>query len=129
GLAVREDFQQLAGLSPEGGAAAVDALLGVPEPPTAVVVASEAQAIGALVATRRAGRRVPGDVSLVGYNDNDVARFLGLTTVSVPLRQLGHRAAERLFALVADPELPPQATYLPSELTVRSTCAAPPRAA
>jgi LacI family transcriptional regulator len=122
---VRDEYQRIAALTPDAGAAATRELLQLSEPPTAVIVASEAQAIGALDAARRDGRRVPSELSVVGYNDNDVARFLGLTTVSVPLRDLGRLAAEQLLALVTGAQAQPQSTYLPTQLTVRRTCGPP----
>ena len=98
-----------------------------PEPPTAIMVGSESQAIGVLDAAHELGRRVPGDLSVVGYNDTDVTRDLGLTTVQVPLRELGRQAAEVLLTAVVDPGADRVARYLSTELVVRKTCGPPPR--
>ena len=75
-----------------------------------------------------AGKRVPHDVSLVGYNDTQVGRDLGLTTMRVPLRELGRAATETLLSVLAEPGTPVAPRYLPTELAVRSTCAPPPAA-
>jgi DNA-binding LacI/PurR family transcriptional regulator len=123
-----EAYERLASLDARGGGAAMETLLALEQPPTAVIVGSDAQAIGALSAARAQGWRVPHDVSVVAYNDNDVVRYLGLTTIQVPLRALGRLATEKLLAAVADPNLPPSTTYLPTELVVRKTCAPPPPA-
>ena len=93
-----------------------DALLQLPEPPTAVFAASDTQAIGVLDAARRAGARVPEDLSVIGFDDIEVARYLGLTTVRQPLDESGARAAELLLAALRD-ELPP-ATAAKLELSI-----------
>jgi len=89
------------------------------------VVASDAQAIGVLEAARATGRRVPEDLSVVGYNDTPVTRDLGVTTMHVPLRELGRVATESLLELLAEPATPARARNLPTELVVRRTCAPP----
>jgi DNA-binding LacI/PurR family transcriptional regulator len=120
------DHQLLTEPGAAAGAAALQALLAEPEPPTAVVVASEAQALGALEAARVAGRRVPQDLSLVSYNDTQVGRDLGLTTMRVPLRELGRVATETCLSVLAEPGTPAEPRYLPTELVVRRTCGPPP---
>jgi DNA-binding LacI/PurR family transcriptional regulator len=122
------DRQRLADPGAAAGATALDALLAEPEPPTAIIVGSEAQALGALEAARVAGKRVPHDVSLVGYNDTQVGRDLGLTTMRVPLRELGRVATETLLSVLAEPGMPVAPRYLPTELAVRRTCGPPPGA-
>ena len=120
------DQQRLADPSAAAGAAALNALLAAPEAPTAVIVGSEAQALGALEAARTAGKRVPQDLSLVGYNDTRVSRDLGLTTVRLPLRELGRVATETFLSIQAEPGAPPEVRYVPTELVARRTCGPPP---
>jgi DNA-binding LacI/PurR family transcriptional regulator len=127
GLEQLPDYDRLADLSVRGGASAYDALRQLPDPPTAIVAGSEAQAIGLLYAARARGKQVPADVSIVGYNDSELARDLGLTTVRLPLRELGKQATEMFLAAVAEPGGSPIARYLPTELLVRQTCAVPAR--
>jgi DNA-binding LacI/PurR family transcriptional regulator len=126
GLELWPGYDRLADLSARGGATAYDALLQLTDPPTAIVAGSEAQAIGLLYAARGRGKRVPEDVSIVGYNDSELARDLGLTTMRLPLRELGRQATEMFLAAVAEPSADPIARYLPTELLVRQTCAAAP---
>lgn len=76
-------------------------LLRLDEPPTAVFAASDLQALGVLEAAREAGLNVPGDLSVIGYDDLEVAPYLGLTTVRQPLYESGVQAAEMLFAEMA----------------------------
>jgi LacI family transcriptional regulator len=126
GAEVPEDYECSAALSPQAGAAAVDGLLELPEPPTAVIVASDVQAVGALEAARRRGVRVPEDLSVVGNHDIELAEYLGLTTLRAPIRELGRRAAELLLrALNGGGPLEPQIVRLPMELVVRTTCSPP----
>lgn len=83
----------------EGGRDAARALLALPEPPSAVFAANDLMALGALGALREAGRRVPQDVAVVGFDDLPAAALVtpALTTVTQPQQRLGERAAELLF--------------------------------
>ncbi|HET6967916.1 MAG TPA: LacI family DNA-binding transcriptional regulator [Ornithinibacter sp.] len=96
--------------------------------PTAVFASSDTQALGVLEAVRAAGLDVPGDVSVIGYDDVEVSGYAGLTTVHQPLFESGKLAATLLLDAV-DAERPPEATIhqLPTELVERSTTAPPPR--
>lgn len=90
----------------ESGFRAGEALARLDPQPTAVFAANDAMAIGCLAALRERGLAVPGDVSLAGFDDIPVARFLtpALTTVSAGgdgIAGLGGRAMERLLAVVA----------------------------
>jgi len=67
----------------------------------AIFAASDLMAAGAIQALRRAGRRVPADVAVIGFDDIEIAEPLGLTTVRQPLRQSGARGADLLLALIA----------------------------
>ncbi len=125
GLGVPADYERLSELTARGGAAACDSLLRVPEPPTAIVAASDAQAVGIVQTARTRGWRVPGDLSVVGYNDSAFAEFLGLTTVQVPIREIGRRAATALLGALAEPGNEPETIYLPTDMVVRQTCGPP----
>ena len=129
GLPVAAASERLTTYSPEAGAAALDQLLAAPEPPTAIVAGSDLHAVGALDAAGRRGLRVPDDLSIVGYGDIRLAQYLGLTTVSVPMRALGRRAVELLFASLGEPGRAPETIRLAAGLVVRETCGPPPDAA
>ena len=88
----------------EGGAAAMTRLLARPgRPVDAVFAASDLMAAGALRALRAAGRRVPDDVAVVGFEDSAVARYAQppLTTVRQPIEEMGRQATRLLLAKVA----------------------------
>jgi DNA-binding LacI/PurR family transcriptional regulator len=69
-------------------------------------------------------RRVPEDLAVVGYNDIEVAAYLGLTSVRVPMRELGRRGVELLLRAIEQPEAPPEQVRLPAELVVRRSSGA-----
>jgi DNA-binding LacI/PurR family transcriptional regulator len=96
-------------------------LLARPERPTAIFAASDAQALGVLEAADAAGLQVPQDLSVVGFDDVEMARYAGLTTVAQPLEESGLRGAELLLAAL-DGE-PGAHRRLPLELVVRSSTA------
>jgi len=77
-------------------------LLRLADPPTALFCANDLMAVGALEAVRELGLAVPGDVSVVGYDDQDIARYTQppLSTVLLPNYEMGRWAAENLVAQV-----------------------------
>jgi DNA-binding LacI/PurR family transcriptional regulator len=72
-------------------------LLASAEPPTAIFAGSDLQALGVLEAAEAAGLAVPGDLSVVGFDDIEVARYAGLTTVAQPLEESGTLGARLLL--------------------------------
>jgi DNA-binding LacI/PurR family transcriptional regulator len=115
----------------EGGFRAAKQLLGRPgERPTAIFAASDEMAIGALLAARELGYRVPEDLSVVGIDGHELGEFFRLTTVDqFPLGQ-GERAADAILDELEakDAGAPKDQTgeeprRLPFELIVRGTTA------
>jgi LacI family transcriptional regulator len=103
GLEVPPGFVASGDYTPAGGREAVDRLLDVATPPTAIFVANVASAIGVLDGLRESGLSVPHDVSVVAVHDLPLAAYLSppLTTVSMPLRRLGARGVELLLSTEA----------------------------
>jgi DNA-binding LacI/PurR family transcriptional regulator len=122
GLPVSEE---LIVLRPHGDGAGdlVEELLALPERPTAVFAASDQQALAVIDAVRERGLRVPEDVSVVGFDDVELARYAGLTTVAQPLELSGARAAELLLSSLDGSEVSTSRHDLPLELVVRDTTA------
>ncbi len=119
---VREgDFRQ------ESGLHQAQALLDLAEPPTAVFAASDQMALGVYEAVRRRGLRVPEDLSVVGFDDLDLATWASppLTTVRQPLAEMGAAAARTLLDLADGREVPHPRVELATELVVRSSTAPP----
>ena len=118
-----------------GGEAAMAALLAREPAPTAVLCHNDVMAIGALRAVRASGRRVPEDVSIVGFDDIDLAAYAEppLTTVAQDTALLGRWGVETLVARIAagpaaSPARPPATVRMPTRLVVRRSTGAPPGA-
>jgi LacI family transcriptional regulator, repressor for deo operon, udp, cdd, tsx, nupC, and nupG len=84
---------------------------------------SDEMAIGALHVARREGVRVPDDLSVVGFDDNDVSQYVGLTTVRQRVVEHGERAVSRLLQEVVDTGAAAEHTTLATQLVVRDTTA------
>jgi len=78
-----------------------------------------------LEAARFEGFDVPGDLSVVGFDDLEVAAYVGLTTVRQPLEESGRRGVERLVAAVRGQDRGPLEEELELELVVRRTTGPP----
>ena len=98
-------------------------LLKSPDPPSAIFAASDIQAIGVLAAADRLGVAVPGELSVVGFDDIESAAFLDLTTVRQPLARSGTESARRLCALLRGERVRPLRQELPIELMARGSSA------
>ncbi|KPV52126.1 hypothetical protein SE17_17315 [Kouleothrix aurantiaca] len=96
-------------------------VLSTPEPPTAIFAPSDTQAMGVLKAARERGLRVPRDLAVVGFDDVEVADYIGLTTVRQPLEESGRVAVELLLGRMADQARLPQRVSLPLEIVPRET--------
>jgi len=95
--------------------------------PTAVFASNDAMAVGAISAFRQEGLQVPADIAVVGFDDIPIARYMSppLTSVHVPISELGARAVERLFvALREKNQQVRKQELLPTSLVVRGSCGA-----
>jgi len=121
GLEIPPRFVGLAEHSRQNARQSAERMLATPQPPTAIVAASDTEALGVLEAARELGIDVPGRLSVTGYDDIEAADFLGLTTIRQPLEESGRRAVERLLALIDGKTAGPLRDVLPLRLVVRST--------
>jgi LacI family transcriptional regulator len=111
-----------------GGYAATKALLDRPERPTGIFCATDRMAMGAYQACQELGLTIPGDVSIVGFDDQElVADSLrpGLTTVALPHYEMGRWAMERLLKQIAEPGASPSQALLDCPLIRRGSVEAP----
>ena len=118
------------GLTEDDGAASATAYLTLPEPrPTAVAAFNDRCALGFIDTVRRAGLRVPDDVSVVGFDDIASAAYphIALTTVRQDADRLGSLALERVCARLDDGETGSRELVVPPELVVRGSTAVPTR--
>jgi LacI family transcriptional regulator len=111
-----------------GGQLAAERLLRLRPLPTALFVANVRAAIGALAVARRLGLRVPADLSIVGFHDAPIATYLDppLTTVRMPLAEMGGSAVEILLAVINGETVDDLRVGMPPELVVRASSAPPP---
>jgi len=99
--------------------------------PTAIFAANDLSCVGALSAAAAAGVRVPGELSLVGFDNSHLARLraLWLTSVDGAAYAMGQRAARMLLARIARPDAPREVTLMPPRLEVRGSSGPAPVAA
>ena len=97
--------------------------------PTGVLAMSDAMAIGVLRAARELGLRVPEDVSVVGFDDIDIAQHTNppLTTVHQPIRRKGESAVRLLLSVVERRDLRPEQLRLETRLIIRGSTGPAPR--
>ena len=132
GLSFDESLVARGGFTEEGGRAALGRLLDGGAEPTAVFASNDAMAIGCMAELRARGVKLPRDMSLVGYDDLPAVRWLDppLTTVRVPMEEIGAAGVARLLALLeaedAGATAPGRLVNVhPTELVVRATTAPP----
>jgi LacI family transcriptional regulator len=125
GLVLPDDYVREADFSSASGYRETCALLALPDPPTAIVAASDLMALAALQAIRDVGLQPAHDVAIVGFDDLEAAALAHppLTTIRQDRQELGTVAAELAIELIDDPEATPPAAVLPVELVVRASSA------
>lgn len=99
------------------------AMLAADHRPSAIFAASDTQALGVIAAARELGIRIPGDLSVVGYDDIEAADYVGLTTVRQQLFESGRRGAEILLSEIRHRAAEPPIAHLSPDLVVRATTA------
>ena len=122
-LSMRAEYVLLGQYEWQTGYNLCSALLQLKYPPTAIVASDDEIAIGALQAAHDLGRKVPDDLSVIGFNDIPATEFSipPLTTVQVHMEQLGTAAADVLFQHLNHPELPTQRVTIKTRIILRSS--------
>ena len=120
-LVVTGETKKHAGFSEEAGYEAMGVLLELSIPITAVCASSDVQAYGAWAALRDAGRDVPGDVALIGYDDLKLSRYLGLSTIDQKMYDVGRRATQRLLQRMREPTEDTVSESVQLDLVVRNS--------
>ena len=126
GLEAPPELQVESGFVEDGGTHAMERLLALDTPPTAVFAVTDTVAVGALGLARRRGLRVPEDLAIAGYNDIPLAARLspGLTTVHVPIHEFGSAAARLLLEQIQTGHVEPRRVAYEPQLVVRGSTAA-----
>lgn len=104
-----------------GGVRAAEDLLSMPRLPTAVFAMTDEMALGALWTLRRAGIAVPGQMSMIGFDDHEMAEFSDLTTIRQPVREQAEAATRMLLDRLAGGPDEHRDVDLPTRLVVRGT--------
>ena len=130
GVTPRDGLFEASDFTIAGGAAAAARLLDTPgERPTAIFAASDEMAVGAILAARAAGLRVPTDVSVIGVDGHELGAFFELTSIDQFPREQGAHAAVTALGLLEpddDAAAAPPHRSLPFELVIRGSTAPPP---
>ncbi|MEU2437712.1 LacI family DNA-binding transcriptional regulator [Streptomyces rubradiris] len=123
GIPVAGELIAAGDFTEQGGRAAMRELLRRRPDLDAVFAASDVMASGAVQELRAAGRRIPGDVALVGFDDSIVARHIDppLTSVRQPLAEMGRTMASLLLEEIAQRGTGQRGVVLPTELVVRES--------
>jgi DNA-binding LacI/PurR family transcriptional regulator len=128
GLAGDSDLEAIADFTQDGGSAAMRRLLASRPDIDAVFAASDLMAAGAMSVLEAAGRRVPSDIAIVGYDDSPVAATSRppLTSVRQPIEEMGQETARLLLDLVEGTDRAPRRVILATELIRRASSAGRP---
>jgi DNA-binding LacI/PurR family transcriptional regulator len=124
-LAIQPDLVALGAHSRYEARELATRLLRSEHPPTAILASSDTQALGVVSAAHEVGLRVPDDLSVVGYDDIEIADYVGLTTVRQKLFESGRLGAELLLAEIQARSAIPPSIVLAPEVVVRGTTAPP----
>lgn len=89
--------------------------------PDAVFAFNDDMALGVLDVLEEHGKSAPEDMQVVGYDGLEIARYIGLSSVTVPMRQIGTEAARQVMKRVNDASAPPSTIRLDTELVTRKT--------
>lgn len=111
----------------ESGEAGGAALLGLPARPTAIFAGNDETALGVMAAAHRLGLSIPGDLSVTGFDDSEIAQLAWpqLTTVRQPIQAMAAAAAELVIAMAAARTPKIEHRRLPFELVFRGSTAPP----
>jgi LacI family transcriptional regulator len=124
GAPVRAEWVREGDLTEESGYRAMRAILSGKKRPTAVFAGNDVMAYGAIQAIRDAGLSIPRDMSLIGFDDDLLSRYMNppLTTVTNPAPGLGAEAARLLISKLKGRPLPSPRSVLPTSLALRESC-------
>ncbi len=127
GLKLARKYDREAGYTFESGLQAAEALLALNPRPTAIFTGNDEMAAGVYKAAREAGLSVPRDLSVVGFDDSPMASRLWplLTSVRLPIRDMGRMAAQKLLPSAAEKRSLPEPDVIPTLVTRESTAPPP----
>ncbi|MCK4543272.1 MAG: LacI family DNA-binding transcriptional regulator [Spirochaetales bacterium] len=128
GLVFRQELVRQGDFDETSGYRAMESLLDLAAPPTAVFAGNDIMAYGAIQAIKDRGLNIPGDISIAGFDDDFFSRYLNppLTTMTVPVTSLAQQAAKQIMEhLQLNENCKPSQKILPVTLSVRDSCKPP----
>jgi len=127
GINMNPLYQISGDFSFKSGAVAMNKLLSLPEPPTAVFCHNDMMAIGAIQEAKRLGSRVPQDISIVGFDDIVFSQYCDppLTTVSQPRYEIGRQAMLMMLEVLRGHDVRAGSRLLETQLVIRDSVSAP----
>ncbi|PKO05535.1 MAG: LacI family transcriptional regulator [Chloroflexi bacterium HGW-Chloroflexi-3] len=123
GMTSEPDLIKSGDFHPQSGYQAAQELLKLPEPPDAIFACNDLMAIGALHAAYEAGINVPDELSIIGYDNIELAAFTqpALTTIAQPIHSLAELSVHLLLERIDHPDCPPKHEILSNQLITRSS--------
>ena len=127
GLQVPKSYIKHIHFDPVEGEKIAAELMALAEPPTALVVTDDLNALILLTALSKHNIKVPEDMSIIGFNNSVLSKISNppLTTVDIQIYQLGYESANCLIELVKDPEMFKKSVIIPTVIWERGSCASP----
>jgi LacI family transcriptional regulator len=124
GIALEEKYIFKTDYSRGQARSAAEKLINMPNPATAVFVASDSMALEVMAVARESGKHIPDDLSIVGFDDNPSGLYgpVALTTVRQPLSQMAQESVKRLNVIISKKEAKVEKIVLPTELVIRESC-------
>lgn len=121
GLSLPEEFFCKSNYEVKDAEEKIEPMLLLPEPPSAIFCATDLQAIGVINKARELGFKIPEDLAVLGFDDLDIADYVGLSTIRQPLDESGRLAVEILLSRLNDPARPVRHVRLPLMIIERQT--------
>lgn len=123
GIEFRPEYIGNGHFSYEGGEAVMKEMLSLDNPPDAVFAANDRSAIGAVRAIKEAGRRVPEDIAVVGFDNIPLCELLDptITTIEHPIKDIAYEAAKTLLDLINNPNKKPSMRLFEPRLIIRKS--------
>ncbi len=121
GLSLPDYFIRSSSYAQEPTRQAAREILSSPNRPSAIFIATDIQAIIVMKVANELGMKIPDDLAIIGFDDLDIAEYVGLTTIRQPLDDSGSIAAELLLSQLNDSRRPIQHVKLPLTVVERDT--------
>jgi LacI family transcriptional regulator len=123
GIAIDEQLIASGDYTTETGIKGARQLLSLEDPPSAIFAANDQMAMGVYQVAQEMGRRIPEDLSVVGFDNIMESKYMGLTTVDQFISEMGFVATQMLIKLINGEPLEPQTYKMQTQLVIRTSCA------